>query len=150
MEKKTLTCKYPNGWEGYEVIELAINEIWRSVPIVDKLGGIPFRQRLAHDLQADGMHFPIMVVNTTHLELERAKEKWGKKLSELPFWYNELSKHKKYQWSVWGGSQRVDIAKYLGYTHIHAAVLPNIAKAISLQKIMRKPFTKRYYNEHAS
>lgn len=147
MEKKTLTCSYPKEWNGYEVIELPIKDIWRSVPIVSHVNGIPFRQRLAHDLQTQGMHFPIMVVHTTHLELERAKEKWGKKLSDLPFWHNELNKQKKYQWSVWGGSQRLDVAKHLGYTHIHAAVLPNIAKAISLQKVMRAPFTKRYYNE---
>ena len=91
------------------------------------------------------MHFPIMVVKSNHKELLEAKEKFGEKISMLPFWHNDHNPQSKYEWGVWGGSQRVDVAKILGYTHIDSAVIPSIAKAISLQKTMREPFKKRYY-----
>lgn len=145
MEKKILKCTFKDTWEGYSIRTLPIDEIWRSVPVVTHFGDKPFRQRLISDIHRDGMHFPIMCVYTSHAALIKAKEKWAHKLEELPFWHNELNTHKKFQWSVWGGSQRLDIARHLGFTHIHAAELPSIAKAISLQKMMRKPFLKRYY-----
>jgi len=147
MAKKTkvLKCKFRDDWEGYPIHELPIDDIWRSVPITISLGGKPFRKNLIHDLHRDGMYFPIMCVYTSHKDLKMAKEKWGEKICELPFWHNELNSHKKFQWSVWGGSQRLEAARYLGYTHIDAAELPSIGKAISLQKVMRAPFEQRYY-----
>ena len=144
-KKKTLKCKFKDEWNGYPIHELAIDDIWRSVPMVTHLGQRPFRENLINDIRRDGMYFPIMCVHTSHAALTKAKEKWGPKIEELPFWHNELNPHKKFQWSVWGGSQRLEVARYLGFTHIDAAELPNIGKAISLQKVMRQPFLKRYY-----
>jgi hypothetical protein len=91
------------------------------------------------------MHFPIMCVHTTHLELIELKKEYKERICELPFWHNDHNPQSKKIWSVWGGSQRLNIAKYLGYTHIDAAVLPTVKKAISHQKDMRKPYQKRYY-----
>jgi hypothetical protein len=147
MDKKILKCSFKDHWNHFDIIELAIDDIWQSVPSVDSLPGSakPFKKNLVSDIQKNGMHFPIMVVHTSHEKLLEAKAKWGEKLNRLPFWHNDLNPQSKYQWSVWGGSQRVDVAKYLGYTHIDSAVLPSIAKAISLQKMMRKPFLERYY-----
>lgn len=144
MEKK-LKCQYEIEWNGFEIITLPINDIWQSVPSVDTLVGKPFKKNLLDDIKNNGMHFPIMVVHTSYLDLIKAKERWKNKLCELPFWHNTPNPEKNYIWSVWGGSQRLDVAKILEYTHIDCAILPSIDKAISLQKIMRKPFQEKYY-----
>lgn len=147
MAKKVLKCKFENHWNHFPIIELAIVDIWQSVPAVDVLPTInkPFKKNLIDDIRRDGMHFPIMVVKSSHKELLEAKAKWGEKLNVLPFWHNDRNPQSKYQWGVWGGSQRLDVAKTLEYTHIDCAVIPSIAKAIDLQKLMRKPFKERYY-----
>ena len=144
-EIKTLKSEYPTEWNGFEVRELPIEDIWQSVPIAENIAGKPFYSRVKSDIKMNGMHFPIMCVHTNYRTLEEAKERWSKEINELPFWHNTLGKHKKMIWSVWGGSNRLAIAKDVGYTHIDAAVLPSIAKAISMQKWMRKPFEDTYY-----
>jgi hypothetical protein len=147
MEKKILKCAYKEHWKHYPIIELPVAEIWQSVPSVNVLPGVqkPFKQNLLRDINRDGMHFPIMVVNSSHKDLLEVKKAWGDKLNVLPFWHNDLNPQSKYQWGVWGGSQRLDVAKHLGYTHIDCAAMPSITKAISHQKDMRKPFMQRYY-----
>ena len=145
MENRVLKSQFPTEWNGFEVRELPVDDIWQSVPIAENVAGRPFYSRVKEDIARDGMHFPIMCVYTKYEKLERAKERWGKKINELPFWHNELGKHKKMIWSVWGGSNRLAIAKDLGYTHIDAAVIPTIKQAINLQKFMRAPFNRRYY-----
>lgn len=147
MAKKTLKCKFKNHWNHFKIIELEIEKIWQSVPSVDFLPTInkPFKENLIYDIKKDGMFYPIMVVKSSHKDLIEAKEKFGEKISMLPFWHNDHNPQSKYQYGVWGGSQRVDVAKLLGYTHIDSAILPSIAKAISLQKTMREKFIQRYY-----
>ena len=147
MAKKILKCEYTKHWNHFPIIQLQIEKIWQSVPAVDFLPLInkPFKKNLINDIKNNGMHFPIMVVKSNHKELLEAKEKFGEKISMLPFWHNDHNPQSKYEWGVWGGSQRVDVAKILGYTHIDSAVIPSIAKAIILQKTMREPFKKRYY-----
>lgn len=148
MAKKTLKCKFKNHWNHFKIIELPVNDIWQSVPSVDELPtlkGRPFKKNLINDIARNGMHFPIMVVKTSHKDLLEAKNRWESKLNTLPFWHNDRNPQSKYQWSVWGGSQRLDVAKILRYTHIDCAVLPSIKRAINLQSAMRKPFEKKYY-----
>jgi len=145
MENKILKCEYPTEWKFFEVRELPVDDIWQSVPIAEKVNGQEFYSRVKEDIQREGMHFPIMCVHSTYKKLEEAKDRWGNKINELPFWHNALGKHKKMVWSVWGGSNRLAIAKDLGYTHIDAAIIPTIKQAISLQKHMRKPYDSRYY-----
>lgn len=147
MAKKILKCAFKEHWKHFPIIELEVEKIWQSVPIVDVLPTVnkPFKKNLIDDITRDGMHFPIMVVKSSHKDLLEAKLKFGNKISVLPFWHNDRNPQSKYQWGVWGGSQRLDVAKQLGYTHIDSAVITSIAKAISLQKIMRKPFQTKYY-----
>lgn len=144
MENKTLKSNFDKEWEGFEIREVALNELWASVPIAITLRGKPFYESVKADIARDGLHFPVMGVYTKLETLEHAKVKWGDKISPLPFWHNALGKNKKWMWSVWGGSNRVEIARDLGYTHIDVAVIPSIGQAISLQKHMRKPFDKYY------
>jgi len=147
-KKKTLKCKFEKHWNHFPIKVLPIEDIWQSVPSVDVLTthpGKPFKKNLINDIKRDGMYFPIMVVRSSHKTLLEAKQKWGDKLNTLPFWHNDRNPQSKYMWSVWGGSQRLDVAKILGYTHIDCTIIPTIGRAISLQKHMRKPFEKRYY-----
>jgi hypothetical protein len=148
MAKNVLKCSYQNHWNHFPILQLPINDIWQSLPSVDVLPSnkkLPFKKTLIEDIARDGMHFPIMVVNSTYTQLMDAKKKWGNKVNELPFWHNEVRTDVKYQWSVWGGSQRLDVAKHLGYSHIDCAEIPSIAQAVKLQNEMRKPFIERYY-----
>lgn len=147
MAKKILKCAFKEHWKHFPIVELEIEKIWQSVPSVDVLPTVnkPFKKNLIDDIVRDGMHFPIMVVKSSHKDLLEAKLKFGNKINVLPFWHNDRNPQSKYQWGVWGGSQRLDAAKQLGYTHIDSAVIPSIAKAVSLQKLMRKPFQQRYY-----
>lgn len=148
MAKTVLKCSYLDHWNHFPICELDVDSIWQSMPSIDVLPGrntLPFKATLIEDIKRDGLHFPIMVVNSTYAQLMEAKTKWGDKICELPFWHNEVRAEVKYQWSVWGGSQRLDAAKKLGYTHIDCAIIPSIAQAVKLQKEMRKPFLERYY-----
>lgn len=148
MAKKTLKCKFKDHWNHFEIIQLPIDDIWQSVPSVNVLPSVPnkpFKKNLIDDIRINGMYFPIMVVKTSHKQLLEAKEKFGEKINVLPFWHNDRNPQSKYQWGVWGGSQRLDVAKLLKFTHIDCAVIPSIAKAITLQKHMRKPFQEKYY-----
>tara|TARA_B110000444_G_scaffold260288_1_gene306703 strand:+ start:3971 stop:4408 length:438 start_codon:yes stop_codon:yes gene_type:complete len=144
MENRVLKSNFPKEWKGFEVRELQLSDIWPSVPIATTIRGRPFYESVKDDIARDGMHFPVMAVHSKYDALEKAKEKWGEKISPLPFWHNSLGKNKKWIWGVWGGSNRVRIAQDLGYTHIDAVIIPTIGQAISLQKHMRKPFDKYY------
>jgi hypothetical protein len=146
--EKILRCQHKKHWKNYPIIVLPIDEIWQSVKSVDTLPTVkrkPFKKNLIEDIKRDGMHFPIMVVHTTHRDLLEVKEEYEERINNLPFWHNDRNPQSKKLWSVWGGSQRLDVAKRLGYTHIECAVLPDIKKAISHQKDMRAPYESRYY-----
>ena len=148
MKDRILESQIPveDGWKGYPIIVLPVDEIWQSVPSVETLRGMPFKDTLKQDILENGMRFPIMVVHTSYADLREAKRRYRKKILELPndqFWGVENSIEKKI-WSVWGGSQRLTFAREEGYTHIHCTVIPNIQESIGLQKEMRRPFPELY------
>ena len=147
---KTLECynKYLRAghlW-NFPIITLPIKDIWKTVKVTKILGRVEFFETLKNSIAKEGMHFPVMVVHTTHKDLLEAKEKWGDKICELPFWLNDRNPQSKYQWSVWGGTQRLFVAEALGYTHISCLHMPKIAIAIRHQELMRKPFSNLLYN----
>ena len=130
---------------NYPILTLACNEIWKTVGRADTLSGRPFFKTLCDSIKKDGMHYPIMVVHTSHRQLLEAKERWGDKINELPIWHNDRNPQSKFQWSVWGGTQRIFAAEALGYTHISCIHLDSIDRAIAHQKLMRKPFNDLLY-----
>ena len=148
--EKILKCSFNKlgNCKGYDIIQLPVDDIWQSVPSVDVLPAVPnkpFKKTLIEDIATNGMNFPILVVKTSYKDLMELKQKYGASICELPFWHNNLNPQSKYQWSVWGGSQRLDVAKKLNYTHIDCAILPSVAKAISHQREMRRPYNNKYY-----
>ena len=134
------------GWKGYPIITIPVEEIWQSVPSVETLRGMPFKDTLRKDILENGMRFPILVVHTSYADLKEAKRRYRKKICQIPserFWGSEDPNNTKI-WSVWGGSQRLTFAREEGYTHIHCTVIPTIEESIGLQKEMRKPFPGLY------
>lgn len=142
MKKKILESQVIDDWRGFPLITLSVDEIWQSVPSVESLRGRPFKEPLKNDILKNGMRFPIMVVHTSYKDLQDAKQRYRKKILELPAIESDPSDTKI--WSVWGGSQRLTFAREEGYTHIHCVVIPTIQESIPLQKHMRDPFPALY------
>jgi|SRR6056300_1095228 hypothetical protein len=146
MKKRILQSQETEDWRGYPLITLPVDEIWQSVPSVEKLRGMPFKDPLKKDILENGMRYPIMVVEVSYSDLLEAKRRYRKKICELPsdkFWGTDNPNDTKI-WSVWGGSQRLTFAREEGFTHIHCTVIPTIAESISLQKHMRREFPELY------
>lgn len=143
MKKKVLQSQETKDWRGYPLVTLPVDEIWQSVPSVETLRGRPFKATLKKDILENGMRFPIMVVHTSYKDLQEAKKRYRKKILELP--ENESGSADTKIWSVWGGSQRLTLAREEGFTHIHCTVIPTIQESISLQKHMRGPYPELYH-----
>ena len=147
MQGKILRSKFSDIklWNQYPVRVFPIRDIFISVPKTDVLRGKPFYKYLLEDIERDGLHFPILVSDPSRTELRRKKKQYKKRMSDLPEWNDGLDEDMQRQWTVWGGSQRIRVAKDLGYTHIDCAIIPSLDEARTLQGKMRAPFTQRYY-----
>ena len=84
-EMKILKSKYhKQGYivmnqKKYKIEILPVNEIWPSVPKAVKHRGKPFYKELTVDIKANGLHFPLLVVNAQRSEVVHQKNIWGKK-----------------------------------------------------------------------
>ena len=101
--KKILKCQYKKHWKHYPIKELHVDELWASVPAVETGIGLSptFKKDLLKDISENGMHFPLMVVRTSHKDLLDLKLVWEEKICNLPFWHNDRNPQSKYQWSIW-------------------------------------------------
>ncbi len=143
---KVLKSKYHGSqWDKKDVLSLPINELWASVPKADQHKGRDFYKPVMEDIKENGLHFPLLIVDATREQVIKQKKKHKDKLVDLPFELDsDLSKQ---QYVVWGGSNRVRIAKELGYTHIDCVVYANgdFATPHHKQKLHRKPYQAKYY-----
>ena len=126
----------------YPIKQLPVDEIWASVPRAVIHCGIEFYEPVKESIKKNGMYWPIMVVNCTRQELKGQKAKWGDKINDLPFWMAEDLNTRMNV--VWGGSNRLWIARELGYTHIDCAMMPSFNEAHVLQKTMRETHQEFY------
>jgi hypothetical protein len=147
MQGKILRSKFSETklWNKYPVRVFPIRDIFISVPKTETLRGKPFYKFLLEDIERDGLHFPLLVSNPTRTELRKKKKQYKNKMCDVPEWTDGLDENMQRQWTVWGGSQRIRVAKDLGYTHIDCAIIPTLDEARTLQGKMRAPFTQRYY-----
>tara|TARA_Y100000004_G_scaffold80397_1_gene90358 strand:+ start:575 stop:1135 length:561 start_codon:yes stop_codon:yes gene_type:complete len=125
----------------FPIRPIPLEDLWCSVPRADVHRGKVFLPEVKKSIQENGMLFPIMACYAEYKELQRQKDIWQGKICQLPFWSVEEGR----QWTVWGGSNRVIIARELGYTHIDTAIMPTLECAHQLQKVMRQPFEDRWY-----
>ncbi len=138
------TTKFEKSTHGkkYPLIVLDVNDIWVSVPKAEVHQGKVFYKPLKEDIAKNGLHNPVLTVHCTRDELKGQKAKWGKHINELPFWLAEDMSEKVYV--AWGGSNRVLIARELGYTHIECTIIPTFIEARNLQKTHRHTHPQYY------
>lgn len=140
---KNLDCEFHGkDWNGYDVVQIPVKDIWASVPIAKIHKGKVFYDRVKADIQKDGMKFPLLVVKSTRAEVKRQKKKYTKQLNPLPFWDNDDLSVEMY--TVWGGSNRLKIAEELGYDTVDCVLIPTFEKAHGMQRLHRQPFRKYY------
>ena len=106
---------------------------------------VEFYKPLKELIQKEGLHNPLITVECTRLELKGQKAKWGKKLNDLPFWLDEDLNEKLLV--IWGGSNRLYVARELGYTHIDCVMIPTFDAARKLQKTHRSTHPQLYNHD---
>lgn len=153
----------------YQLRQLPIEDIWPSVEKAEVHRGVRFYDLIKKDISKNGLHFPLLVVKATRKEILFQKNSWKHKILKPPFPAKEVEVEykeqsgsnaptlKKLEWVLedestadqkhfvcWGGSQRVRIAKDLGYTHIDCAMMPKFKVAHQLQRVLRNPYGQYY------
>ena len=128
----------------HKIEQLPVDEIWASVPKAEMHRGLPFYSQVLEDIEKNGLVYPIMVIKSNYGQVLEQKKIWGTKLVDLPFDPNtkELTTP---QLVCWGGSQRLRIARELGYTHIDCAIMKSYKQAHKCQKFFRAPYESRWY-----
>lgn len=149
---KILKSRFHNSvWKSkktnisYEVKNLPISELWGSVPIVYNLYDRPFRKNLKEDIEKNGLINPLLTVLTKKSELIEKKKKYKDRINDLPFAIDTDNLNEKI-YVIWGGSQRLDIAKEMGFTHIDCAMVPTLDEAHRLQSEMRSAYKSLLYS----
>lgn len=139
---KILKCAFSSSWHSKPIVVLPISDLWASVPIAQKLRGKEFFGPLKEDIQQQGLHFPLLVVEATFSQLQKQKAKYKQSIRDLPEGYTPDQKI----YVIWGGSNRVVAATELGYTHIDCVLYPDGAfdNAWRDQAIQRNPFKQLY------
>ena len=139
-----LNSEFHGGrWNGLPVVQLACSDIWQSVPIAKVHKGRIFYDRILEDIQKNGLKFPLLVVHSTKREVQQQKKIYTNQLNDLPFWHTDNLDEMMY--TVWGGSNRLAIAKQLGYHTVDCVILTDFKKARSMQKLHRAPYQGKYY-----
>lgn len=143
-EQKVLKCKFEKEWNGIKVEELPIRKLFQSVPVAKMFVGMPFYERIKEDILTNGMNFPILVVESQFWQLMDQHLIHRKFMCPLPTNF----KNKDIIWTVWGGSNRLAVARELGYTHIDCVRYLNgdFKKAHADQALHRKPYMHLYRN----
>lgn len=136
MQQKSLKCKFQEQWNDLKIVELPLQDLWVSVPVVPK-----FQTLLEKDLIVSGMTFPILVVHATMAQLRIQKEKYRHAMLELP----KDKTDEDMIYVVWGGSQRVTAARKLRFTHIDCVVYEgDFDTAFRTQALQRKEYNHWY------
>ncbi len=129
----------------YPVVAHPVKDLWASVPKAIIHANVEFYKPLKESIQNEGLRNPIIVVKCTRQELQGQKAKWGDKLCDLPFWMaDDLNET---QLVVWGGSNRLYVARELGYTHIDCVMIPTFEDAMKLQKTHRSTHPTLYNHD---
>lgn len=144
---KILKSRY-NGskWNNIDVVELKVSDLWASVPIAKQHKGKEFYEPIKEDIRKNGLMFPLIVVDAARSDILKQKNIYNDRMCPLPFdrTKDDLAAR---QYTVWGGSNRWNIANELGYDFIDCIVVENadFDKARSMQALHRQPYGGIYY-----
>lgn len=138
---------WAHGKNKYRLETLPIKDLWASVPIAKVHNGVQFYDKLKADMSKNGLINPLLVVTSTRRELIIQKHIWKDRIKDLPFSergqnWQELN---KCVYTIWGGSNRVEVAKELGYTHIECAMMIGFKNARAHQQVHRGPWNGILY-----
>jgi hypothetical protein len=138
---KILKCKFEE-WEGMQVVEMPLDALFVTVqvalPVIDYAG-------VMNDIKKNGMKMPIQVVHCTAQELRVQKQHYKNQMLDIPKDYHDSD----IMYAVWGGSNRVDIARKLEYNIVDCVIYPmdlenKFKVARDAQSIQRKGFEHLY------
>ena len=144
---KILKSRYHNSqWNNIKVISLRVSDLWASVPLAKQHRGKEFYEPIKEDIRKNGLHFPLIVVDATRNDILKQKKKYGDKLCKLPFDKDKDDLTVR-QYTVWGGSNRWNIANNLGYEYVDCVIVVNadFDRARGMQGLHRKPYKGKYY-----
>ena len=134
------------GKNRYPIKILPVDSLWASVKIARVHQGLEFYEPIKKDIAKNGMMFPLLVVTATRREILIQKAIWKDAILQPPFKqttnWQDLN---KLQYTVWGGSNRLQIVKELGYTHVDCCMMLGFEHARAHQKVQRKPYLGKYY-----
>lgn len=141
-DKKILKCRFHGKeWNGYKIHTVKVSDLWASVPKAIKHRGKEFYNKVRDDIDKNGLHFPLIVVDARRGDLIKQKKKYGDKIRDLPFdkQFDDLN---IIQLTVWGGSNRWFVAHELGYEYVDCIIVPDgdFNKARSMQCMHRAPY----------
>ena len=142
-----LKSRYHNSeWNRIKVVSLRVDDLWASVSIAKEYKGKEFYEPIKEDIRKNGLHFPLIVVDATRNDLVKEKRKYGDKLCKLPFDEDKDDLTVR-QYTVWGGSNRWNIANDLGCEYVDCVIVHNadFEKARKMQALHRKPYQGKYY-----
>jgi|TARA_A100001015_G_scaffold170489_1_gene189535 hypothetical protein len=154
MAKKKIMyskCTKQGYWEHaknkYKLEIIPIKDLWASVPKAEVHNGVQFYKKLSADIKANGLINPLLTVTSTYRELLIQKSIWKDRILPVPFKergenWEDLNKR---IYVIWGGSNRVEVAKDLGYTHIECAMMLGFKHARSHQQVHRQPWQGNLY-----
>ncbi len=137
-----LKSKYHGStWNNIEVTPLRVKDLWASVPKAEKHKGKEFFQPVMDDIKENGLHFPLLVVHSTHEQLLEQKSKYRNRMMDVP------SDNGEKLYVVWGGSNRWHVANDLGFEYVDCVIFHNgeFDDARNMQGLHRKPYQKKFY-----
>lgn len=146
-EESILKCKFHGtAWNGYKVTHLEVSELWASVKKAEMLRGKSFFATVKEDIRKNGLHFPLIIVDTPRHNLIEQKSRYGDKIEPLPFDPKRDDLNVR-QYTVWGGSNRWWVAHELGFKYVDCIIVPkaDFNKARSMQAMHRAPYRGQLY-----
>lgn len=136
-----LKCKFKDNWNKKPIVVMELDKLWASVPVAPLWNGRPFYNVVKEDIATNGMQFPILVVKSTYSNLVKQRQRHKKGMLDVP----PNQEPNDIMYVVWGGSNRISIAKELGYTHIECVIYDGTYhEAFADQALQRTPYQKLY------
>ena len=121
--------------DSFPVRQLAVADLWQSVPVVPA-----FMREIKNSLLNKGLMNPIIVVRLPREDVTEyfAKTRGSLNISSLRDFstlpYTPIAN------VVWGGTNRVEAVRELGFTHIDCVIIPDFETASRIQDTQRSSY----------